>query len=906
MDVQAILQKSRPQIEAFAGLLAEKRRRLMKLRHQRRGYRDENGEWQGGLLAFVRDFWHVLEPGTKFVEGWPLEAICEHLEAVTFGEITNLLINVPPGFMKPVDVNEMVLTTKGWKKHGDLAIGDYVFGADGLPKKVISRTPNHEKPCRQIEFDDGSEVVAADEHLWLVERERQRETTGCKRWFEWEERIVRTDEIQIDVGPKSRKRSDRIALTPPLQFETASLPIDPYLLGAWLGDGASDQGVIYSGQQDLAHFRSLGKELKTYKGVARISVEGLTRRLRELGILGDRSGIAAGVRMRKRIPEIYQMASVQQRIELLQGLMDTDGQADKGGWCRFTTIKKELAEDFVTLACSLGLKPHLSQDTSCWRVRFTPPPGFVSFKLARKQERLSVRPVNRIGHRYVRAVKDVGSRLVNCIQVEGGLYLVSRRFIVTHNSMLVDVMWPAWEWGPMQMPHVRYVAFSYSASLTERDNGKFRDLITCADYQAMYGAHVKPRKIGETKVTNSKHGWKLATSVGGVGTGERGDRIILDDPHNVKESESAKVREETVRWFRESMSSRLNDMEHGAKIIIMQRVNEGDVSGTILDLGFDYVHLMIPMEYVWDADENGDPYATEVVGWIDPRWTEKPEDCNGVLAWEERFPAKIIPKMKKEAGPHAWAGQYQQSPEPRGGGIFKRHYWQDWEPIDGKFPQFDYIVASLDSAFTENEENDPSALTVWGTFRDGGFTRAMLIHGWQKWLEFQGEDQGDMKPRETMPMYLARVQPNWGLVEWINYTCTRFRVDRLLIEAKASGISTAQTLRKRFRHRKWAVQLTPVKGDKVARALAVQPAFSEGLIYVPTNPLRSWADLVISQMAVFPKGKHDDLTDSATQAIKHLRDMGLLQSDEDVRADEVEAARIPEKRKSLYGITRPV
>lgn len=572
MDTQAILQQARPQIEALAGLLSEKRRRLRKKVHQTRGHYDEDGIWRGGLLEFVRDYWHVLEPGTKFVDGWALWAICQHLEAVTFGEVTNLLINVPPGFMK---------------------------------------------------------------------------------------------------------------------------------------------------------------------------------------------------------------------------------------------------------------------------------------------------------------------------------------------SLLTDVFWPAWEWGPMQMPHLRYVAFSYSSSLTERDNGKFRDLILSEDYQAMYGDVVAPRKVGEKKVTNSKHGWKLATSVGGVGTGERGDRIILDDPHNVKESESQAVREETVRWFRESMSSRLNDMEKGAKVIIMQRVNEGDVSGTILELGFDYVHLMIPMEFEWSADENGEPYPTEI-GWVDPRWTPDPEECNGVLAWPERFAPKIIPGMKKEAGPHAWAGQYQQSPEPRGGGIFKREFWQPWAPADGKFPVFDYVVASLDSAFTEDEENDPSALTVWGIFNEGRFTRAMLVFAWEKWLEFQGADQGDIRPGETMPMYLARVQPNWGLCEWVNYTCTRYRVDRLLIEAKASGISAAQTLRKRFKKQRWAIQLMPVKGDKVSRAYAAQTAFSEGLVYAPSPP-RKWGQMVEDRMAIFPKGKHDDITDSATQAIKHLRDLGLLVSDYDVVADEMEAAKLPDKQKrSLYGITRPV
>ena len=104
-------------------------------------------------------------------------------------------------------------------------------------------------------------------------------------------------------------------------------------------------------------------------------------------------------------------------------------------------------------------------------------------------------------------------------------------------SLLINVFWPAWEWGPMGQSHFRYVTFSYSASLTERDNGKFRDLVTSTRYAELYGGGEKGvhvRNKTTLKVHNSRTGWKLASSVGGVGTGERGDRIILDDPHNVK------------------------------------------------------------------------------------------------------------------------------------------------------------------------------------------------------------------------------------------------------------------------------------------------------------------------------------------------------------------------------------
>ena len=565
-------QLTRQEYEQFAQLLSEKRRRQAKAQHKTRGYRDEHGIWRGGLIEFVRDFWHILEPGTTFRDGWALEAICEHLEAVTFGEVTRLLMNVPPGFMK---------------------------------------------------------------------------------------------------------------------------------------------------------------------------------------------------------------------------------------------------------------------------------------------------------------------------------------------SLLTDVFWPAWEWGPMELAHLRYVTFSYSSMLTERDNLRFKDLITSPDYQAMYGDVVKVRKTGETKVSNWKHGWKLASSVGGVGTGERGDRAIIDDPHNVKESESKLVRQETIRWFRESLSSRLNDMVNGAKVVIMQRVNEEDVSGEIIANMDDWCHLLIPMEYVWEADENGEPIATQI-GWTDPRWRPNIKDCEGELAWPERFPESIIPQMKKDAGKFAWASQYQQTPETRGGAIFEREWWQPWEPTDGKFPAFSYIIASVDSAFGNKENADPSAMVVLGIFEnEHGYNRVMLIEAWRKNVKFSGPKM-QPKPGEKGLAFEQRKRKSWGLIEWVADTCTRRQVDHLLIENKASGASAAQSLAVAHPNAGWASILIEPKGDKWSRAQSVQPTFSQEMVYVPVlaGQHRQWAQDVIDEMAIFPKGKHDDLTDAMTQGIKFLRDRGLLRQDNEVRQEKLDAVKVPPKQKPIYPGTR--
>jgi predicted phage terminase large subunit-like protein len=468
-------------------------------------------------------------------------------------------------------------------------------------------------------------------------------------------------------------------------------------------------------------------------------------------------------------------------------------------------------------------------------------------------------------------------------------------------SLIVDVFWPAWEWGPMGMSHLRYVAFSYTARITDRDNNKFGVLVGSLEYQRLYGHKVVLDKTGEKKISNGHMGWKLASSVGGVGTGERGDRVILDDAHNVKEAESEIVRTDTVRWFREAMSNRLNDPTTGAIVIIMQRVHGEDISGVILDLGLPYCHLMIPMEFDPDRalDDEGQPIAT-AIGWIDPRLdVDDPESGRDVLAWEERFPKAVCDDIKAEVGPFAWAAQYQQTPEQRGGGIFQRLWWQVWDPPDGRFPALEYIVASLDSAFTEKEQNDPSGMTVWGVFKDGSaHRRIILLHAWRKRLRFHGPNV-ERLPKETDFMHKRRAQPHWGLVEWTVDTCRRFKVDRLLIEAKASGITAGQELQRQHGREGWAIQLCQVKGDKVARAIAVQPTFSQGMVYAP---VRDWAEMVIEEMAVFPMGKFKDLTDSATQAMKHLRDIGLAQSDEEEKFVETEAVRHKQRPRALYPV----
>jgi len=266
--------------------------------------------------------------------------------------------------------------------------------------------------------------------------------------------------------------------------------------------------------------------------------------------------------------------------------------------------------------------------------------------------------------------------------------------------------------------------------------------------------------------------------------------------------------------------------------------------------------------------------------------------------WPERFGAREVARIKAELGPYFSSGRLQQMPVPDKGGIFQRDWWQVWEDADNKFPACDHIVVSIDGAFTEKEENDPTACTVWGCFErdEREIPKIILMSAWRKWLPFHGPII--MKePNETMEAFRRRTQKYWGLLEWIEYTADRFHAHTVLIEAKGPGLSAAQALQSRFGIKPWSVIAAPVKGDKVARAFAAQPTFAQGLVYAP---IRDWSDLVISELANFPKGKYDDLTDSTTQAINYLRAAGRAPSREEWAVNESMRERYRSRPTALY------
>jgi predicted phage terminase large subunit-like protein len=435
----------------------------------------------------------------------------------------------------------------------------------------------------------------------------------------------------------------------------------------------------------------------------------------------------------------------------------------------------------------------------------------------------------------------------------------------TMKSLLVGVFWPAWEWGPCNMPNMRYVCASHSLELAIRDSLRMRRLVTSEWYQGHWGDRVKITgdQNAKAKFETTATGSRQACAFTGI-TGYRGDRVIIDDPHSVDDANSDAKREAVTTLFKEAVTSRLNNPDQSAIVVVMQRLHERDVSGVILDNDMGYDHIMLPMRF--------DPSRKCVtrLGYEDPR-----ED-DGELLFEDRFPLHVVERDEAAMGPYATAGQYQQSPEPRGGGIVKDAWWQLWDKSE--YPAIEYIIGALDTAYTTKSENDPSALTIWGVFSaSADQVSTSMVDRYGKPIEMATASQSEAlgATSKVMLMYAWQGRLEIGdLVVKVEELCTRMKVDTLLIENKAAGHSVAQELRRVFNTARFGVQMyDPKTLDKMARLYSIQHIFSEGMVYAPN---KDWAEMVIRQTASFPRGAHDDLVDTVSMGLKHLRDVGML------------------------------
>lgn len=396
-------------------------------------------------------------------------------------------------------------------------------------------------------------------------------------------------------------------------------------------------------------------------------------------------------------------------------------------------------------------------------------------------------------------------------------------------SSLVSVIWPAWTWvkrrqvdGLLAGPQVKFLSASYAQGLSTRDAVKCRRLIESPAYERRWGRHFRLTGDQNTKTRfeNDRGGYRLATSVGGSLTGEGGDVIIIDDPHNVSEAGSEAVRRATLDWWDESMSNRLNDLAVGAYVVIMQRVHHQDLAGHLLDKG-GWEHLCLPARY-----ESDHPYVSA----YDRRKRE------GELLWPERFPEEALRQLETDLGSYGAAGQLQQRPAPRSGGMFDRDWWEIVEAA----PAGGQVVRGWDLA---------ASVSATAAYSAG--CRMRLVNG--------GYYIEDMARFRGSPLEVEQVIKN---------TASQDGRDVLIDLPQDPGqAGKAQTQYLARQLAGYNVRYSPESGAKEVRAEALSAQAEAGNVKLVRGP---WNTAFIDEAAFFPNSDYSDQIDAASRAFHRL------------------------------------
>jgi len=380
--------------------------------------------------------------------------------------IKSLLITGAPSSGKALALDTPIPTPSGWTTMGELKVGDTLYDENGNHCKVTFATPIQlNRSCYEVEFEDGTIVVADEEHRWLTSTVASRQSNFRSRKTEEIKqkgtdqrhkrilpRVVSTLEIYNSLT-SCGKVNHRISNTKPIVGNDQKMPINPYILGMWLGDGCSHVATLSCGKTDHEQVKSVleaenqpFKSTLTNRGVWHIQLSDgqggkyetkLRTKLRKLDLIKN-----------KHIPDIYLRSSVENRIALLQGLMDTDGSIDKNGNCEFSSSNERIAEGFHEILLSLGIKSTKKTGKSTLygvekktRYRFIFKTSQPIFRFKRKLNRIqcNYRRKSTTESRSISSVRPVDSVPVRCITVDSpnSLFLCSRSFIPTHNTFTV-------------------------------------------------------------------------------------------------------------------------------------------------------------------------------------------------------------------------------------------------------------------------------------------------------------------------------------------------------------------------------------------------------------------------------------------------------------------------------------
>lgn len=797
-------------------------------------------------------FVHAVD--TTYQMGWVHRVICEELDRFLQGvvnkESPRLILTVPPRHGKLCADDTPVLTTEGWKRHGDLRVGDFVFSPSGSAVAVVAVGPK-EYATHAVAFSTGESIAVHPDHEWkiFVRPTREYRIVATRYFFEPSRKTGKPQLLSSGpVGKRGSRNLYQVDRPDALHMATVEHVLPSYVLGIWLGDGSSAKPCVSMSQADArivkAEFERQGVPVNASwihkeTGVETFSFASSTRgvrnefsaALKQLGLLKN-----------KHIPDEYKYDSLQNRMELLAGLMDSVGYVDRTGRYKISTVLPQMADDIVELLYTCGMHPHVQTftDTRVRKIMSRRPVICISFVASDIPCRLLRRQSHKEhNHRIAITGTTPLERplLGNCIQVasEDGMYLVGRTLIPTHNSQLVSRCFPAYVFG--RYPDMSIIATSYSSDLASRMNRDVQRIIDDERYAqvfpstSLYGKNIRSTAKGSYlrnsdifEIVNHAGVYRSAGVGGGI-TGMGADIAIIDDPvRSHADADSPTISQGLWDWYTSTLYTRL--ASGGGIILCLTRWNQSDLAGRLLD-----------------ASRSGEGDHWKVINFPaiaeeDEYWDGKLMRHEGEALHPERYPLEMLLSIKQAIGTRDWAALYQQHPVPDGGAIFKEEWLRYWLP--NMLPKkFDTVVTSWDMTFKEGSSNDFVVGQVWARagadlflldqFRErAGFTRT--LHAFQE---------------------MAKKWP---------------QARRHLVEDKANGPAVIDTLKHTI------PGIIPVEpdGSKVARAHAVTTYFEAGNVHVPDTSLYPWVTDFVAELTSFPSGAHDDIVDSTTQGIRDL------------------------------------
>lgn len=388
-------------------------------------------------------------------------------------------------------------------------------------------------------------------------------------------------------------------------------------------------------------------------------------------------------------------------------------------------------------------------------------------------------------------------------------------------SIAVSVAFTAWMLG--HNPTAQILCVSYGQDLADKHARDTRTIMSSDWYRELFpDTRLSPQRQAVSEFMTTKGGVRMATSVGGVLTGRGADIIVIDDPLKPEEAISDVQRRNVNEWYDHTLYSRLNSKENGSILIVMHRLHQDDLVGHVLDretwevLSFPAIAEIDQVMFA-EAPYGRRRYVRKVGDVLHPQWESR----------------EALDQIRKTIGEYNFAGQYQQSPAPQGGGMIKAEWLlpYDASQLPGKFEQ---VIQSWDTANKANELSNYSVCTTWG------------VQGKHIYL-----------------LNVLRRRMNYpDLKRAVREQCALFTANVILIEDKASGTQLIQELTSEGMY---GVTRYEPDADKVMRMHAQTGTIEAGFVHIPREA--HWLAEYLHELVTFPKGKYDDQVDSTAQAL---------------------------------------